>query len=54
MNSDLKFTLLFSAIRNISKKLSDNGLKEMNLTSSQMNIYFTYALMIIVKSIRKI
>ena len=40
MNPDLKFTRLFSAIRNISKKLSDNGLKEMNLTSSQMNILF--------------
>lgn len=40
MYSDLKFSLLFSAIRNVSKKVCDNGLKEINLTSSQMNILF--------------
>ncbi|WP_394870769.1 hypothetical protein [Clostridium butyricum] len=40
MNSDLKFSMLFGTIRNVFKKISDKGLKEMNLTSSQMNILF--------------
>ena len=40
MNSDLKFSMLFASIRNVSKKISDKGLKEMNLTSSQMTILF--------------
>ena len=38
MNSDLRFTLLFSAIRNLSKKRSDKGLKGLNLTSTQVSI----------------
>lgn len=40
MNNDLKFSMLFGAIRNVFKKISDKGLKEINLTSSQMNILF--------------
>ena len=38
MNSDFKFSILFAAIRNAFKKIGDNNLKEMNLTSSQMNV----------------
>lgn len=38
MNSDLRFTLLFGAIRNIFKKRSDKGLKDMKLTSTQVSL----------------
>ncbi|WP_294372622.1 MarR family winged helix-turn-helix transcriptional regulator [uncultured Clostridium sp.] len=40
MNSDLKFSRLFGAIHNVFKKVSDKSLKEINLTSPQMNILF--------------
>lgn len=40
MNSNLKLSMLFVAIRNVFKNLTNNGLKEMNITSSQMNVLF--------------
>ncbi|MGN0145261.1 MAG: MarR family winged helix-turn-helix transcriptional regulator [Clostridium sp.] len=38
MESDFKFSILFAAIRNVFKKIGNKNLKELNLTSSQMNV----------------
>lgn len=38
MESDFKFSILFAAIRNVFKKIGDKSLKELDLTSSQMNV----------------